>query len=140
LLDIARGLDYLHTFDPPVIHGDLKGVSIHTLLYTTRTTVLMDVQTNILITASRRACVADFGLCTLSQDLSFQFTPTSGRFKAGTFWYCAPELLHKQCEQMDETGKTRDNQDEGRLGHKTLETDVYAFGCVCYEVCSIQYY
>jgi hypothetical protein len=28
LLDIARGLNYLHTFDPPVIHGDLKGVSI----------------------------------------------------------------------------------------------------------------
>ena len=28
LLDIALGLEYLHTFDPPIIHGDLNGVSV----------------------------------------------------------------------------------------------------------------
>ncbi|KAG6842250.1 hypothetical protein C0991_000220 [Blastosporella zonata] len=27
ILDVAQGLDYLHTFDPSVIHGDLRGVS-----------------------------------------------------------------------------------------------------------------
>jgi len=25
--DVALGLEYLHTCDPPVIHSDLKGVS-----------------------------------------------------------------------------------------------------------------
>jgi hypothetical protein len=28
VLDVALGLEYLHSFDPPVIHGDLKGVSM----------------------------------------------------------------------------------------------------------------
>jgi serine/threonine protein kinase len=102
--------------------------------------MLMDIQTNILITALLRACVADFGLCTLSQDLSLQFTPTSGRYKTGAFWYCAPELLHEQSRQLDETSsQLRGNQGdedkvERRMCHKTLATDVYAFGCVCYEV------
>ena len=26
MLDIAEGLNYLHTFTPKIIHGDIKGV------------------------------------------------------------------------------------------------------------------
>jgi len=26
MLDIAEGLNYLHTLDPIIVHGDLKGV------------------------------------------------------------------------------------------------------------------
>jgi serine/threonine protein kinase len=26
VLDIVRGLDYLHSFNPSIVHGDLKGV------------------------------------------------------------------------------------------------------------------
>jgi hypothetical protein len=27
MLDIAEGLNYLHTLEPSIIHGDIKGVS-----------------------------------------------------------------------------------------------------------------
>ena len=30
-LDIIQGLQYLHNFAPSIVHGDLKGVSTHTL-------------------------------------------------------------------------------------------------------------
>ncbi|KDQ13937.1 hypothetical protein BOTBODRAFT_33059 [Botryobasidium botryosum FD-172 SS1] len=29
LAQVAKGLDYLHTFEPPMIHGDLRGVRAH---------------------------------------------------------------------------------------------------------------
>ncbi|KAF8174662.1 kinase-like domain-containing protein, partial [Mycena galopus ATCC 62051] len=44
ILDVALGLEYLHK--QKVVHGDLKGI-------------------NILITPSRRACIADFGLSSI---------------------------------------------------------------------------
>lgn len=43
ILDIARGLEYLHGMQPTIVHGDLKG-------------------DNILITSSGRACLANFGV------------------------------------------------------------------------------
>ncbi|KAH7910507.1 kinase-like domain-containing protein [Hygrophoropsis aurantiaca] len=99
--DVALGLDYLHSFEPPVIHGDLKGV-------------------NILITAERRACVADFGLCILVQNTKIQCTMSSSAHSAGTFHWMAPELL--QVEEGTESIR------------KTCSSDVYAFGCVCFEI------
>ncbi|KDQ10757.1 hypothetical protein BOTBODRAFT_115314 [Botryobasidium botryosum FD-172 SS1] len=47
LTQVARGLEYLHTFEPPVIHGDLRGP-------------------NILISELGNACIADFGLSELN--------------------------------------------------------------------------
>ncbi|KAH7905039.1 kinase-like domain-containing protein [Hygrophoropsis aurantiaca] len=97
--DIAFGIDYLHSFDPQVIHGDLKGP-------------------NILITDDHRACVADFGLCLLAQNSALQVTMTSSSNDGGSLFWMAPELLGD-----DEDG-----------GYKNCATDIYAFGCVCYEI------
>ncbi|KAF8959522.1 kinase-like domain-containing protein [Flammula alnicola] len=105
IFDIASGLQYLHEFDPPVVHGDMKG-------------------RNILITPSLRACVADFGLCTLKPDPVINFTPTSSNWKSGTFGYLAPEIL------MDPSPDIKDEH----KGRKTLASDVYAFGVVVYEI------
>ncbi|KAG2341075.1 kinase-like protein [Suillus weaverae] len=72
VLDIARGLEYLHGMQPTIVHGDLKGV-------------------NILVTSSGRACLADFGLAT-TQDSQAQLQTTTISV-AGTPSFMAPELL-----------------------------------------------
>ncbi|KDQ08691.1 hypothetical protein BOTBODRAFT_118270, partial [Botryobasidium botryosum FD-172 SS1] len=43
LVQVAQGLNYPHTRDPPVIHGDLKA-------------------NNILVSEDGSACISDFGL------------------------------------------------------------------------------
>ncbi|KAH7923804.1 kinase-like protein [Leucogyrophana mollusca] len=74
MLDVALGLEYLHSFDPTVIHGDLKGA-------------------NVLITNDLTACVADFGLCVLAHDSNMQFAMTSSSNGKGSIPWMAPELL-----------------------------------------------
>ncbi|KAG0694751.1 kinase-like domain-containing protein [Suillus ampliporus] len=100
VMDVALGLEYLHSFNPSVVHGDLKG-------------------SNILITTSLRACVADFGLCTLVSESVPQSATTSSTNGMGALLYKAPELLDStKCEP----------------DRKTLKSDIYAFACVCYEI------
>ncbi|KAF8186919.1 kinase-like domain-containing protein [Mycena galopus ATCC 62051] len=94
ILDVAMGLEYLH--GKHVVHGDLKG-------------------TNILVTPSRRACVADFGLSSIVDAMSLRLHSTASP-KGGTARYQAPELLLFP----------------DIPNH--FESDVYAFGCVCYEM------
>ncbi|KAH7923800.1 hypothetical protein BV22DRAFT_1035939 [Leucogyrophana mollusca] len=102
MLDVALGLAYLHSFDPPVIHGDLKGA-------------------NILITADLTACVADFGLCVLAQDSNWQVTVASSSNGKGSTPWMAPELF---------------NVGGGEQKRKTCASDIYALGCVGYEIFS----
>ncbi|EDR05787.1 uncharacterized protein LACBIDRAFT_302511 [Laccaria bicolor S238N-H82] len=120
ILDISLGLEYLHTFSPAVIHGDLKG-------------------TNILITGSRRACVADFGLGTLQDPIGSERL-TSSAFKMGPILFLAPELLGSLAEDIhkDETGEPTVGPSDQRFQPcgKTLASDIYAFGCVCYQAYS----
>ncbi|KAH7924807.1 kinase-like protein [Leucogyrophana mollusca] len=100
VMDIARGLDYLHSFKPPVVHGDLRGA-------------------NILITPSSRACVADFGLTTLEHDVNGSPTPSTSSYGVGALFWSAPELLSYR---------------EGERQRRSLPSDMYSFGCVCYEI------
>ncbi|KIM90339.1 hypothetical protein PILCRDRAFT_812075 [Piloderma croceum F 1598] len=102
IIDIAEGLDYLHTSRPRIIHGDIKGV-------------------NILITPSRRACLADFGLATTKDSL---YPVTSAASRNGTMRWLAPELLDP------------DINDASCVN--TLASDVFAYACVCYEIFSGQ--
>ncbi|KAF7360269.1 Protein kinase domain-containing protein [Mycena venus] len=94
ILDVAMGLEYLH--GKHVVHGDLKGM-------------------NILVTPSRRACVADFGLSSIVDAMTLRFTNSTGSPRGGTGRYQAPELLSTDVPNH-------------------YGSDVYAFGCVCYEM------
>ncbi|KAJ7267294.1 hypothetical protein C8J57DRAFT_363158 [Mycena rebaudengoi] len=94
ILDTSFGLEYLH--HNHVVHGDLKAI-------------------NILVTPSRRACIADFGLSSIADVMTLRFTHSTMIAKGGTTRWQAPELLSG--EHPNHYG-----------------SDVYAFGCVCYEV------
>lgn len=72
ILDVARGLEYLHSMEPALSHCDLKGV-------------------NILITSSGRACIADFGIAKARDSFLKKTTTCSS---AGTRHFMAPELLN----------------------------------------------
>ncbi|KAJ6551298.1 kinase-like domain-containing protein [Mycena capillaripes] len=94
ILDVALGLQYLHREE--VTHGDLKGL-------------------NILVTPSGRACIADFGVSSIADAMTVQFTHSTANTRAGTVRYQAPELLRAKSQNH-------------------FGSDVYAFGCVCYEI------
>nr|GAT51260.1 predicted protein [Mycena chlorophos] len=94
MLDIALGLEYLH--ENKVVHGDIKSM-------------------NILVTPSHRACVADFGLSSVTDVMTFKFPHSTASVRGGTQRYQAPELI-------------------GTENTSTFASDVYAFACVCYEI------
>ncbi|KAF9256017.1 kinase-like protein [Marasmius fiardii PR-910] len=68
---------------------------------------------NILITPSGRACIADFGLSRIADSHGLQMTTSTSR-PTGTARWLAPELLSG--------------------GRNSKESDIYAYGCVCYEI------
>ncbi|KAG6816422.1 hypothetical protein H0H87_006159 [Tephrocybe sp. NHM501043] len=72
--DVAKGLEYLHTMEPIVVHGDLKAV-------------------NILISDSCGARLADFGLSTASDSQALMLSSFSTGPNGGTPRWMAPELL-----------------------------------------------
>jgi len=101
-LDVALGMEYLH--GEGIIHGDLKAV-------------------NILVSPSRRACLADFGLATARDSKPTVRTYMSSNRTTGTLRWQAPELLLGEDTDL----------------HTTFATDVYAFAMVCYEMFSGRY-
>ncbi|XP_023731854.1 probable receptor-like protein kinase At1g11050 [Lactuca sativa] len=69
ILDVAKGLSYLHNgIKPPIFHRDIKA-------------------TNVLLDSNMKALVADFGLAKQSRDGQSQMTTRV----AGTYGYVAPE-------------------------------------------------
>ncbi|KDQ21214.1 hypothetical protein BOTBODRAFT_149981 [Botryobasidium botryosum FD-172 SS1] len=72
LLQAAKGLKYLHEFEPKVIHGDIRGP-------------------NVLISAQGEACIADFGLSYTPEEAKVSYSSTWKT--AGNPAWMAPELL-----------------------------------------------
>ncbi|KAF9643599.1 kinase-like protein [Thelephora ganbajun] len=96
LLDISRGLSFLHSLE--IVHGDLKG-------------------DNILVDKSGCARLNDFGLTCIT---SLDCTETSAsRFK-GTYRWMAPELLRVE-QSEGESGISTRQSDIFALGMVTLE-------------------
>ena len=78
-------------------------------------------QFNILISLSKRACIADFGQAT-TVDSRPVVTPFPSGGLVGAMKWQAPELL-------------LDSESEHVTQRNTTASDIYAFGMVCYEVC-----
>ncbi|KAG9040569.1 hypothetical protein FS837_000450 [Tulasnella sp. UAMH 9824] len=72
--DTIDALNFLHTLDPPVCHGDIKSA-------------------NVLVSAKYRALLCDFGLARLQEDSGFSRLETSTGFKGSIRW-CSPEILN----------------------------------------------
>lgn len=58
-LDVARGIQFLHSFDPPVIHGDIK-------------------PSNVLLDRGFEAKIGDFGLARLKTETQLQVEVLGG--------------------------------------------------------------
>ncbi|KLO12803.1 kinase-like protein [Schizopora paradoxa] len=96
--EIASGLYYLHT--NAIIHGDLTGA-------------------NILIDDDQHACLSDFGLSVLAQDLELPSMSQSSSSMGGSLRWTAPELF---------------SFEENATPKVSLFSDVYSFGSVALEV------
>lgn len=75
---------------------------------------------NVLVDASHRAYLADFGLSSVDDPNIIYWTSQSAAVSTGgTLRWRAPELL------VDGDSKN------------TKASDIYAWACVCYEVCAV---
>jgi serine/threonine protein kinase len=118
-----------------VVHGDLKGVICFSQTNVSTLTPRSPAKANILINKDRRACLADFGLSTItgiathavagasrtsliSNDTLMSFTA------GGTRRWMSPELLDPEMFGIP--------QSEG--DRPTRQSDCYALGMVIYEV------
>ncbi|KAE9409499.1 kinase-like protein [Gymnopus androsaceus JB14] len=130
VIQVASGVAYLHHFEPPVVHGDLKGG-------------------NILVDAHEQAVITDFGLSKVMEDLSNlsndEGEDTKGRsssssFCGGSTRWLAPELVLALVEDQDaeegmEAGKETAGAGTQRTSPRvTTASDVYAFASVCLEI------
>ncbi|KIO17520.1 hypothetical protein M407DRAFT_48775, partial [Tulasnella calospora MUT 4182] len=106
ITDSTKGLEYLHSLEPPVCHADIK-------------------PENILVTHQVTAVLADFGLAHLVDQHSGLTSNTTGKIR-GTIRYMSPELFPFR----DEGAK----DDEPEEVIHTLSSDIWAFGCVVLEV------
>ncbi|KAK7462966.1 hypothetical protein VKT23_007547 [Stygiomarasmius scandens] len=68
---IAEGMNYLHSLNPPIVHGDIKGV-------------------NVLVSDNHQCCLGDFGLALAAESQSI--AGSTGTIRGSLRWL-APELI-----------------------------------------------
>ncbi|PPR04154.1 hypothetical protein CVT24_010714 [Panaeolus cyanescens] len=115
ILDVARGLAYLHTHQPPIVHADLKG-------------------NNVLITDEGRAVLCDFGLSNVIEGLGRPEGMTLSSPDFGPLRWQGPEFMDEDYEQATlasdvwSYGCTAFELLTGRLpyGHRTRDAQVIA--------------
>ncbi|KAH8832214.1 kinase-like domain-containing protein [Flagelloscypha sp. PMI_526] len=86
-VDVVRGMQYLHTFNPPIVHGDIRGA-------------------NILVKDNFDCCLSDFGLSIITE--SRVPDPTSFETSGGSAQWMAPELLDTTLSFPSLDKRTRD--------------------------------
>ena len=120
--------------DRRIVHGDLKGVRASFSIEHLHTSH-SSTKANILINKDRRACIADFGLTTITgvathasaraSRVSLISNDTLMSFTAGgTYRWMSPELLDPERFRIPESEGDR----------PTKKSDCYALGMVIYEV------
>lgn len=108
-LGAAKGLLYLHSADPPLVHGQLKS-------------------SNILVDDSWNAKLADFGTRRVADAMGFDRSRLESMdSSAGLLRWTAPELLKKGEERVLKGTASAGNQCPQAV-------DVYSFGMVLWEL------
>ncbi|KAH8828637.1 kinase-like domain-containing protein [Flagelloscypha sp. PMI_526] len=87
LLDIAEGINYLHSFCPPIVHGDIRGA-------------------NVLVKSNFDCCIGDLGLSLIAE--SGGIDSTSRNTHGGACRWMAPELLDSQFSLHNPDKRKRD--------------------------------
>jgi len=95
LIQVAKGLRYLHTFNPVVVHGDLRGP-------------------NILISNTGDAYIADFGLSHMEGQPN-RFSYSTPFFMAGNPRWQAPEQLDNEADHKVQRTTATDIFSFGRV-------------------------
>ena len=125
MLQVAEGVQYIHS--EGIVHSDLHGVSVLTSDAPKLVLLILD-QDNVLLDSDFSCKITDFGSSRHFETVVSQSTRTL------SIHFAAPELfgLCIMCGQYPCSGCDK-GQKEEHTG-KTKETDVYAYGCLYYEV------
>jgi hypothetical protein len=118
-LDVAKGMEFLHSQRPPRIHRDLKS-------------------SNLLVSALWVVKIADFGCARLVKSLGATQSVNKRKFKSSDFPQSATEpLLRAENALSDSVGSALWRAPEIFSGkaYGTL-VDVYSFGVVMWEIAS----
>ncbi|KAJ7659230.1 kinase-like domain-containing protein [Mycena polygramma] len=108
LQGVTAGLCYLHSQNPPIAHGDLKG-------------------STVFVSPSGIALLSDIGIAMIPQP------PDWGFHGVDDARWLAPELMDPALRPEMESEDTAARTPDGRLP-VTLESDIYSFGMLAYEM------
>ncbi|TDL22511.1 kinase-like protein, partial [Rickenella mellea] len=114
---VASGLQYLHSRDPSVVHGNLLAVKTCFL----QLTDCFIYKANILVDDTGEPRIAAVCFSRVADSQANVSKSTSFRGIGGHLRWQAPELLIPA-----------DSKEE--VGNMTTKSDVYAFACVCLEI------